>query len=133
MGSGCFTILNRLTVASIAPSPLLAPTSGPPSSKLVDSFPRSQILSSTERPATFGGARALDEHWPDRRFRRRRNLTGDYEDDLDAEDPWFLEEDVSNIYGEESASFRASEVDWWVRKPPKKRRPGDLERLVHAI
>lgn len=118
--------------SSIAPSPLLAPTTAPPSSKFVDSFPRGQILTGTERPATFAGA--FDEQWPDRRFRRRRNLTGDYEDDLDAEDQWFLEEDLSHIYGgvDESASFKIPEVDWWVRKPPKKRRPGDLERR-HSI
>ncbi|KIO25022.1 hypothetical protein M407DRAFT_211329 [Tulasnella calospora MUT 4182] len=118
--------------SSIAPSPLLAPTSAPPSSRLVDSFSRSQLLNSTERPATFAGG--FDEQWQDRRFRRRRNLTGDYEDDLDAEDQWFLEDDISHVYGggEESASFKTPEVDWWVRKPPKKRRPGDSERR-HSI
>ncbi|KAG8982728.1 hypothetical protein FRB90_006617 [Tulasnella sp. 427] len=115
--------------SSMAPSPLLVPTSAPPSSR-IDAFPRDPFLAMLERPLTFG---AWDTSGLDRHFRRRRNLTGDYEDDFEAEEPWYLDEGTSNVYygGEETTNVKPPESDWWVRKPQKKRRPG-LERR-HSI
>jgi len=79
-------------------------------------------------------------HWDDsaefRKHRRRPNLTErfDPEDgEGDEDDGFLLDED--EFYGEfpgEGSTSDMYEVDWWVRKPARKRRPGDLERR-HSI
>lgn len=75
------------------------------------------------RPVSLG---AFTGDWEER---GRQNLALEHDDD----DDLYNDDADSDFYGEPAMWSSVRDVDWWVRKPTKKKRVGDTARRVFSL